>query len=404
MDDAFQGICRELLEIAHAREVTPIFDAILIDEAQDLPPEFFQLVYQFTREPKRIVWGFDELQKLSEAAMPSTDELFGTGQRGESLVSLDAPSDAPRRDIVLPVCYRNTPWALATAHALGIGVYRQGGLLQHPDEPSLWQDIGYNAIHGRLRPGQSVTLERRPDSSPEYFDRLLRADDAVLVRQFDGERDQDSWIAEQIEQNISVDELEYDDILVVLPDTYRAKSRGPRLMRELRRRDVNCHLVGVNSSVDEVFRPGSVAIAHIFRAKGNEAPMVYVVDAQYAAHNFNAVTRRNTLFTAITRSRAWVRIAGYGDGMRAIAEECQTVIDRGFRLEFTIPTDEQLRTLRHLHRDRSAEDEESVRKAAEGLSAFLDAFDRGDIDIEDLPPALRDRATRLQKEGNGDNG
>jgi len=293
---------------------------------------------------------------------------------------------------------------LATAHALGIGVYRQGGLLQHPDEPSLWQDIGYNAIRGRLRPGQSVTLERRPDSSPEYFDRLLRADDAVLVRQFAGEHDQDTWIAEQIEQNISVDELEYDDILIVLPDTYRAKSRGPRLMRELRRREINCHLVGVNSSVDEIFRPGSVAIAHIYRAKGNEAPMVYVVDAQYAAHNFNAVTRRNTLFTAITRSRAWVRIAGYGDGMRAIAEECQTVIDRGFRLEFTIPTDEQLRTLRHLHRDRSAEDEESVRKAAEGLSAFLDAFDRGDIDIEDLPPSLRDRATRLQKEGNGDNG
>jgi superfamily I DNA and RNA helicase len=133
MDDAFQGICQELLEIARARKVEPIFHAVLIDEAQDLPPEFFQLVYLFTRNPKRIVWAYDELQKLSESVMPDTDELFGTGSKGESLVSLESPSDAPRRDIVLPVCYRNTPWSLATAHALGVGVYRVGGLLQHPD-------------------------------------------------------------------------------------------------------------------------------------------------------------------------------------------------------------------------------------------------------------------------------
>ena len=94
MDDAFQGICQELLEIARARTIEPIFDAVLIDEAQDLPPEFFQLVYLFTRDPKRIVWAYDELQKLSESVMPDTDELFGTGPEGESLVSLESPVDS----------------------------------------------------------------------------------------------------------------------------------------------------------------------------------------------------------------------------------------------------------------------------------------------------------------------
>jgi integrase len=47
MDAAFQGACRELLEVARTRQVTPLFDGVLIDEAQDLPPEFFQLVYLF---------------------------------------------------------------------------------------------------------------------------------------------------------------------------------------------------------------------------------------------------------------------------------------------------------------------------------------------------------------------
>ncbi len=111
-------------------------------------PELFQLVYMFTKDPKRVVWGYDELQNLSETAMPTTDQLFGTGPNGETLVSLASTADGPRRDIVLPVCYRNTPWALATAHALGLGVSRDGGLLQHPDEPSLWRDIGDRVVQG----------------------------------------------------------------------------------------------------------------------------------------------------------------------------------------------------------------------------------------------------------------
>lgn len=401
-DGAFSGVCDELLAIAKGREVMPIFDAVLIDEAQDLPPSFFQLVYLFTKDPKRIVWGYDELQKLSESAMPDTDELFGVGPSGEALVNLDTPPDSPRRDIVLPVCYRNTPWALATAHALGIGVYRREGLLQHPDDPTLWQHIGYDVVRGRAVPGSHVVLERRKNSYPEYFDRLLSSHDAVVVQSFPDERTQDAWVANQILTNLTTDELEHDDILIVLPDTYRAKSRGPRLIRELQGRNIPAHLVGVSTSVDEVFRPGSIAIAHIYRAKGNEAPMVYAVDAQHAAGNFSAVTRRNTLFTAITRSRAWVRVTGFGDSMGPIEEEAATVRDKGFQLAFTIPTHEQLQKLRHIHRDRSPEDEASIRKATEGLTAFLEAIDRGEVEFRDLPPALRTRLVTMQMESPGD--
>jgi superfamily I DNA and RNA helicase len=391
MDAAFQGVCRELLTLASTRTVEPIFDAVLIDEAQDLPPEFFQLVYLFTRHPKRIVWGYDELQKLSESAMPSTDELFGRGPDGESLISLTSNSDEPRRDIVLPICYRNTPWALATAHALGVGVYRAEGLLQHPDEPALWRDVGYNVVHGELELGSPVTLERSSHSYPEYFPRLLSTDDAVVVRTFADREAQDQWIADEIARNIREDELEHDDILIVLPDSYRAKSRAPLLMKELSVRGVTSHLVGVNTSVDEVFQSGSVAIAHIYRAKGNEAPMVYAIDSQLAATDFNTVTRRNALFTAMTRSRAWVRVTGWGDRMATIEAEALETANKAFQLQFKIPTLPELMALRHAHRDRPEELEAALRKATEGLSTFLEAYEKGDLDLFDLPPALRTR-------------
>ena len=389
MDEAFAGICRELLDVAQSHDVRPIFDAVLIDEAQDLPPEFFQLVYLFTKDPKRIVWGYDELQKLSEAAMPTTDELFGAGPKGKSLISLAAAEGEPRRDIVLPVCYRNTPWALATAHSLGVGVYRQEGLLQHPDEPTLWEDVGYNVVHGGLSPGSSVTLERSTASYPSYFPELLTARESVTVRSFSTRDEHDAWIAGEIWRNLTEDELEADDILIVLPDSYTAKSRAPLLMRQLRRLGIQSHLAGVNTSADEVFQPESVAIAHIHRAKGNEAPMVYAVDSQNAASQFNAVTRRNSLFTAITRSRAWVRITGWGDQMEPILREVEAIFSGNFRLDFRIPTRSELAELRHLHRDRPEDVEESLRKATEGLSAFLEAFERGELDLLDLPPALR---------------
>lgn len=398
-DDAFQGVCQELLDVAGSRDVEPIFDAVLIDEAQDLPPEFFQLVYRFTKEPRRIVWGYDELQRLSEAAMPDTTELFGTGPGGAPLVSLTASADTPRRDIVLPVCYRNTPWALATAHALGLGVYRDGGLLQHPDDPSVWGDIGYSVVHGALEMGERVVLERRGDSYPSYFPDLLDSNDAVGLRVFEDERRQDEWVADSIVGNLSADELDADDILIVLPDVLRAKSRAARIIRLLARRGVPSHLVGVNSSVDEVFLPGSVAIAQIHRAKGNEAPMVYAVDAQYGAGSFNVVTRRNTLFTAITRSRAWVRVTGWGDQGAAIGAEVERVKELDYRLDFAIPTPEQLATIRHLHRDRPAEAEAVIRKTTDVLTMFLEALERGEVDLADLPPAIRTRlAARVQEE------
>jgi len=402
MTDAFKGVCRELLAVASTQTISPIFDAVLIDEAQDLPPEFFQLVYLFTKEPKRIAWGYDELQKLSEAAMPDTRELFGTGEDGESLVSLEAPRDSPRRDIVLPVCYRNTPWALATAHALGIGVYRDDGLLQHPDEPSLWLDIGYEVVHGALQPGSAVTLKRSRGSYPQYFPDLLDPDDAVVLKTFTDQDKQDAWVADQIAVNLTDDELEADDILIVLPDSYTAKTRAPSLVQALRRHGIAAHLVGVNSSVDEVFQPDSIAIAHIYRAKGNEAPMVYAVDTQRAAQHFNAVTRRNTLFTAITRSRAWVRLTGWGESMAPIAAEVGTVAEKGFKLSFEVPTAEELAALRHIHRDRPPEEEASVKKATKGLSAFLEAVDRGELDLADLPPGLRTRLGLIGEKPNSD--
>ena len=63
------------------------------------------------------------------------------------------------------------------------------------------------------------------------------------------------------------------------------------------------------------------------------------------------VRRRNTLFSAVTRSKAWVRITGAGPGMRTIERELQQVARQDYSLNLTVPTPAQLQWMRKLQRD-----------------------------------------------------
>jgi superfamily I DNA and RNA helicase len=378
-DGAFVGVCTELLSATASEPPDPMYDAVLIDEAQDLPGQFFQLVYRFTRPPKRITWAYDELQQLSEAAMPTVDGLFGTDMDGHARVHLTNREGQPGQDIILPVCYRNTPWALTLAHALGFGIYRRGGLVQHFDDPALWTEIGYDVRAGRLETGERVTLQRDRSSYPKYFEDLLEPADAVVSRVFADEIEQADWVARSVRRNIEEDELEHDDILIILPDAYTAKQQATIVTDALNRQGIGAHLAGVTTSRDEIFTRESIAIANIYRSKGNEAPMVYVLDCQHCVSGRELITLRNTLFTAITRSRAWVRLCGWGPGMGRLVDEIEAVRDHQFRLGFTVPTAEELAKMRQIHRELTAAERDRARKAEKGLETFIRALERGEV-------------------------
>lgn len=390
LSDAFRGVCQELLTSVEAQTVEPIYDAILVDEAQDLPWPFFRLIYKFTKPPKRIVWAYDELQNLSEATMPPVEDLFGVDETGNARVQLTNTEGQPRQDLMLPVCYRNTPWALTLAHAIGFGIYRPAGLVQLFDDPGLWSEIGYEIVRGNLDHGQEVVLQRRGDSYPSYFDRLIDPNDAIVCEVFRDEREQAEHVARSIEQNLGDDELEPDDILVVLPDPITAKKKSKIIMDALARRDIASHLAGVTTSQDEIFSPDSVSISNIYRAKGNEAPMVYVLNCQYCVTGHELIRARNTLFTAITRSRAWVRLCGCGPFMGRFMREVDAVRSRDYRLHFQIPTPPELERLQMIHRDRTADERARIRKAEKGLASFLEEYSKGELAFENLPPELRD--------------
>ena len=396
---SFDGACKELLSVLSKRpRPIEIYDAMLIDEAQDLPVSFFRIAYSLCKNPKRIVWAYDELQNLGEYSMPSPEALFGEDSQGQPLVSLRKDPNRPPQDIVLPVCYRNTPWALTVAHGIGFGISREAppdsrsGLVQIFEEPELWREIGYEAINCNLALGQSVTLKRKTECSPPFFSdsakALITSEDAVKFKNFDDVKKQASWIAKEIERNLQEDELQVRDILIILPNAYTSKSQFSIIFRALNERKIQSHLVGVNSSRDEVFVDDSIAVTHIYRAKGNEAAMVYVLNSHECFSGLELAKRRSTLFTAITRSRAWVRVCGVGSGSRSLSAEFAKIRNDDFQLSFTYPNVEEIKKMRRIHRDRSEAEQKELNRSISDFGGVLEQIERGELSVDALPEDL----------------
>jgi len=306
-------------------EFQQYYDVVLVDEAQDFSPYFLRLCYGILRQPKRLVYAYDELQNISNKQMPSPEELFGFDSNSKPLVSLNNTQGKPKQDIVLDVCYRNSRPILATAHALGFGIYRKKGLIQMFDQHQLWQDVGYKVKEGKLADGEPVTLTRDEKSSPEFLENHSLISDLIIFKSFNNDAEQIAYLIAEIEKNSKEDELKFDDIMVIHPEPYTAKRAVGVIREQLFKKGINSNLAGVTTTPDEFFKNDAVVFTHIYRAKGNEASMVYIINAHECFSDYNISQKRNMLFTALTRSKAWVRVIGYGENMKALQQEFEEV-------------------------------------------------------------------------------
>lgn len=381
--DTFNKICDELLTYFGLSNKS-LFDAILIDEAQDMPSSFFKMAYNITTKEKRIIWAYDELQNLNDTAMPLLEEMFGKDENGNLKINLDSSQDEALRDIVLPICYRNPPWVLSMAHSLGFGIYRER-LVQMFDDLKLWEQIGYRVKEGKLDYGSKVKLERKSEATPMYFNQLLSSNECVNSKVFNSVAEQYQWVAEEIKNNIENDELDPDDILVIFPDTYYSKSEYIELRQHLAAKGILSALSGVNTDKDTFKLTGNVICSSIHRAKGNEAPMVYVLNSDHCIEGVELIKLRNTLFTAITRSRGWVRICGVGSKMNLLEKEIQSCINNNFDLEFKVPTIEELKIIRKINRERTEKEIEEIKDTKNKVNEIMEKFGSGNIDIELVP-------------------
>ncbi len=371
-----------------------MYDAILVDEAQDFSPSFLRLCYEMLREPKRLVYAYDELQNLSSQSLPSPEHIFGNLPDGTPKVKFYPPAEGkPQQDIILEKCYRNSRPALVTAHALGFGIYRKQettrgtGLVQMFEQSNLWIDIGYEVADGSLRDGEHVILQRTNKSSPVFLENHSEVDDLIMFKSFSTKNDQDLWVAEQIKINLEKDELRPDDIIVINPNPLTTKKNVSGIRTILFENNINSHTAGVDTTPDVFFTEDndSIAFTGIYRAKGNEAAMVYIINTQDCYDSsYDLAKLRNMLFTAITRSKAWVRVLGVGPAMDELIKEYEEVKQHSYTLNFIYPTKTQRDHMRIVNRDMTELDKRRVSKTRGGVADLISELENGQIYLEDL--------------------
>lgn len=381
----FNGVCREVLQ---HKNIPELYDVSIVDEAQDFPQPFFEIMYHATAEPKRIIYAYDELQSLSNVKMSPPEKLFGSDNNGNARVHLSNHPNSPKQDIVLPVCYRNPPWILSTAHALGFGVHRDGGIVQMFKEFESWTDVGYKS-DGGIEYDTPVNIERSEKSSPAFFNELINIDDSLIFRSFDNRNKEIFWIHKQIMKSLEYGELNPDDILIIVADPQAVSDEFSSIKKFFKDKNISVHSPGIgNVDRSTFYIPNSIAVSSVYRAKGNEAPMVFLMGAEYCAisNSEKGISKeiyrgRNFLFTALTRSKGWARVSGVGVEMEKLESEFVKVKEDNYRIKFTYPTKAYLDKIHTLHEDR-----DNLRLDP---SEIIRRLDSGEVTWDELPKKLR---------------
>lgn len=389
----FRIACQDAL----SREVVAAYDYVLVDEAQDFPREFFQLLYRLARPPRRIYWAYDSLQSLSSLEIPGPTELFGLGDDGAPLVSLEGTYPAEmEKDFILRKSYRCPRRVLMTAHAVGLGLYRDEGCIQMLTDADAWRSVGYDVVSGDFVEGSRIVVQRPPDSSPIETTGVYQGkQEAVYVhRPFPKRPDESAWVVESVVGDILREEVPPENVVVISLDPKNSKSLFSEIQSGLAEHEVPSTIPGFVDDSADFAMSGRVTLTTPYRAKGNEAPIVYLMCFDRLYEYGEEITQRNMAFTSISRAKGWVRISGSGRRMDRGFSELGRILEDIPDFKFTFPNLEHIRRLDAESSRRKREvsvAQESLKKlVTTDPMAVASAWD-----LETLSPEEKRRLKRL---------
>jgi len=337
--------CAILLE---NRDIEPIYDTVLIDEGQDMvvadeykfegKQPIYWLAYQALRpnekNMRRLIWSYDEAQSLSSLKIPQAKELFGEDQ--SRLVAGTYPGGIQKSEI-MKRCYRTPGPVLVAAHALGMGLKRDGDMIAGFTRQDEWGAIGYEVDGSFQAEGNQIILDRPSENSPNPTPKLWE-DNLINFATYDSREEEIEALARKIRRNIDVEGLSPSrDILVIVLGKWGGSTWGRQqaVAEALQRHGIDTYIPSAeelnaqasyeSNNPNRFWHEGGVTISRIHRAKGNEAEMVYVVAADRVAQYENDLYMRNQLFVALTRSKAWVELSGTGE--YDLYDEIRSVVD-----------------------------------------------------------------------------
>ncbi|WP_309708697.1 ATP-binding domain-containing protein [Siphonobacter sp. SORGH_AS_0500] len=348
-DDPFGFVCKEL----NLRNLKKQYDYAILDEAQDFPKEFYQVCRQITKH-NRVVWAYDDFQNILNVKIQDERETFGRDLEGNYHIDFSRIESTDVQDLVLHKCYRNPRKILISAFALGLGIYNydfnnpksKPKIIQRLENNEHWESLGFTVEQGNSSVSDLMIINRPEDNSPAIKNTYLSDDDVIKVKTFTNFEDECKEVVSLIEKDIS-DELNPEDISIICLDTKNVWTYFNEIKLLLNRKGIKTFSLLEAPTDNTNFKvPKHVTLSTIFRAKGNEAGSVYVIGIDAVFFDKDNITERNKLFTAITRSIAWVTLTG----VSPLADICKNELDilkkNDYKLTFIQPSEQDVVTIK----------------------------------------------------------
>lgn len=366
----------------HREKLKPVYDLVLIDEAQDLPAELFETVFHLTKgeaEKKRIVWAYDEFQTLTDLQIKEPEQLFGTDRAGKPNLpntSLEGKYGLIDKDYVLSNSYRNPRVGLMVAHALALGLYNPLGNVERIEYKSIWQALGYCVIEPankeKFSEGDPMVIERPEEFSRNKLENLLKEhqhNEQRLIRVYSAPalEDEIKFVVDEIQRFVKEGGVDPTEIIVVTLDIKTAKNDLFLIRQALGFLQIRSTTPGFIEEASVFKEKGTVTLTTPFRAKGNEGNVVFVINSQKVVED-TIFRARNALFVAITRARGWCYITGHDNEMNILDSEIKGILADYPYFRFKQPSDTEIKRRRTL---LSMQGDKEVQKRSEFLEQIL---------------------------------
>lgn len=351
-EDPLETIFTDLMK-NHKSKILPEYDMVLIDEAQDFSPPFFETVFYLTKfaddakKLKRIIWAYDEFQSLTEMKIKEPEQLFGSKNDGQPNISNEdlggEYKGKIKKDFVLPNSYRNPRINLMIAHGLALGLYSINSKVPMETKKD-WEARGYT-VHSPnkqvFQEGDELVVERESIHSKNNLEKLLKArgseEKLIQFRNLDNIQNQLDDVIKKIAWLTSEQKVEPEEILIINLDTKNSKDQFEYVRQQLDIHSIKCITPGFIESNDAFKVPGFVTLSTPFRAKGNETNIVFILNSQKVVNDVT-LRMRNAIFVSITRSRGWCYIYGMGELNTILQTEISKIQIDYPQFKFTFPS------------------------------------------------------------------
>ncbi len=334
---AFNKICESLSQ----HELKIRYDYSILDEGQDFPTFFYRICRKLTKN-NRVIWGYDECQNIFDIEIQDTKQTFGLDNNNQYYIDFSTVKDDSPCDLVLYKCYRNPRMVLVCAFSLGLGIYNNR-ILQLPENNKHWKDLGFEVKQGESKKDDKMVILRPEENSPVSKNILLGTSDVVSMKVFKNAEEEICFVTRQIIEDLK-DGLLPEDILVISLDDRYARSYFSKITEILQKNSIQIfNLLEAPFYSKDFYLDKHITLTTVYRAKGNEAASVYIVGVDSVFENKDSIRERNKIFTAMTRTKAWVNLSGVGKNAELCDKEIRETFKNYPNFVFKMPDRSQLK-------------------------------------------------------------